>query len=282
MGQLGFFDVDRRLAALSEKGDPLEAIASLVPWESFRADIEAVVLTPEEAKKSKARKPLDALVLFRMLVLQALYNLSDEQIEYQVRDRLSFTRFLGLGFQDGIPDGTTLWMFREKLAQAGLIDKLLDRFDRQLDAKGYIARGGQMVDASIVPAPKPRNTREENEALQLGETPPAWEEKPAKNRQNDKDARWTKKHGKSFFGYKNHVNKLINRGKRVTCTLQEQHGNSNVEEMPAAILQWMSRRVQRKPKESESTDSWKGSRSLSLRRHLATERLAASDERMPG
>ena len=89
--QLGFFDADRRLAALSEKGDPLEAIASLVPWESFRADIEAVVLTPEEAKKSKAgRKPLDALVLFRMLVLQALYNLSDEQIEYQVRDRLSF------------------------------------------------------------------------------------------------------------------------------------------------------------------------------------------------
>ena len=198
MGQLGFFDADRRLAALSEKGDPLEAIASLVPWESFRADIEAVVLTPEDAKKSKAgRKPLDALVLFRMLVLQAVYNLSDGQIEYQVRDRLSFTRFLGLGFEDGIPDGTTLWLFREKLAQAGLIDKLFE--GRHLDAKGYIARGGQMVDASIVPAPKPRNTREENEALKRGETPPAWEEKPAKNRQKDKDARWTKKHGKSFF-----------------------------------------------------------------------------------
>ena len=122
MGQLGFFDADRRLAALSEKGDPLEAIASLVSWESFRADIEAVVLTPEDAKKSKAgRKPLDALVLFRMLVLQALYN---EQIEYQVRDRLWFTRFLGLEFEDDIPDGTTLWLFHEKLAQAGLIDKL--------------------------------------------------------------------------------------------------------------------------------------------------------------
>ena len=143
MGQLGFFDADRRLAALSEKGDPLEAIASLVLWESFRADIEAVVLTPEEAKKSNAgRRPLEALVLFRMLVLQALYNLSDEQIEYQVRDRLSFMRFLGLGFEDGIPDGTTLWMFREKLAQAGLIDKLFDQFDRHLDAKGYIARDG--------------------------------------------------------------------------------------------------------------------------------------------
>jgi transposase, IS5 family len=147
MGQLGFFDAEKRLAALSEKGDPLETIAGLVPWESFRANIEAVVLTPEEAKKSKAgRKPLDALVLFRMLVLQALYNLSDEQIEYQVCDRATFMRFVGLGSEDGIPDGTTLWLFREKLARAGLIEKLFDRFDQHLNAKGYIARGGQMVD----------------------------------------------------------------------------------------------------------------------------------------
>ena len=182
MGQLGFFDAEKRLAALSEKGDPLEAIAALVPWESFRADIEAVVLTPEEAKKSKAgRKPLDAIVMFRMLVLQALYNLSDEQIEYQVWDRATFTRFVGLGSEDGIPDGTTLWLFREKLARAGLIATLFDRFDAYLNAKGYIARGGQMVDASIVPVPKQRNTREENEAR--GETPAEWERKPAKHRQ---------------------------------------------------------------------------------------------------
>ena len=88
MGQLGFFDADKRLATLSAKGDPLEAIERLVPWESFRADIEAVVLTPDEARKSSAgRKPLDALLMFRMLVLQSLYNLSEEQVEYQVRDR---------------------------------------------------------------------------------------------------------------------------------------------------------------------------------------------------
>ena len=118
MAQLGFFDADKRLAALSAKGDPLEAIEGLVPWESFRAEIEAVVLTPEAARKSTAgRKPIDAIVMLRMLVLQSLYNLSDEQAEYQVRDRLSFTRFLGLGFEDRIPDGTTLWLFREKLAQ---------------------------------------------------------------------------------------------------------------------------------------------------------------------
>ena len=112
MGQLGFFDADKRLAALSEKGDPLEAITALVPWESFRAEIEAVVLTPDEAKKSKAgRKPFDAIMMFRMLVLQSLYNLSDVQIEYQVWDRATFTRFVGLGSEDCIPDGTTLWLF---------------------------------------------------------------------------------------------------------------------------------------------------------------------------
>ena len=174
MGQFGFFDANDRLEALSAKGDPLEAI--------------------------------DAMVMFRMLILQSLYNLSDDQAEYQVRDRLSFTRFLKLGIEDAIPDGTTLWLFREKLSKAGLIATLFERFGRHLEAQGYIARGGQMIDATIVPVPKQRNTREENEAVKAGQPPADWEQRPAKNRQKDKDARWTKKHGKSFFGYKNHVN----------------------------------------------------------------------------
>jgi IS5 family transposase len=207
MGQLGFFDAQARLSALSAKGDPLEAIDRLMPWESFRADIEAVVRTSEEMKKSSAgRKPVDAIVMFRMLVLQALHNLSDEQAEYQVRDRLSFTRFLRLGIEDGIPDATTLWLFREKLAKAGIVEKLFERFDQHLAAQGYMARGGQMVDATIVPVPKQRNSRDENETVKAGKTPAAWEKKPAKLRQKDRDARWTKKHGKSFFGYKNHIN----------------------------------------------------------------------------
>ena len=142
--------------------------------------------------------------------------MSDEQAEYQARDRLSFTRFLALGIENRIPDGTTLWLFREKLTKAGLIEKLFEQFGRHLEAKGYIARGGQMVDATIVPVPRQRNSREDNEAVKAGETPEKWEKKPAKNRQKDKDARWTKKHGKSFYGYKNHVNadakhKLIRR-----------------------------------------------------------------------
>ena len=207
MAQFGFFDADKRLSALSAKGDPLVGISALVPWETLRDDIEAVVLTADEARKSSAgRKPIDALVLFRMLVLQSLYNLSDEQVEYQVRDRLSFTRFLGLGIEDNIPDGTTLWLFREKLAKAALIDKLFERFGQHLEAKGYIARGGQMVDATIVPVPRQRNSRDENEQVKAGTTPKGWKRRPSKNRQKDKDARWTKKHGRSFFGYKNHVN----------------------------------------------------------------------------
>ncbi len=199
MPQLGFFDADKRLAALSAKGDPLEAIDGLVPWESFRADIEAVTLTPDAARKSNAgRKPAGAIVMLRMLVLQSLYNLSDEQIEYQVHDRLSFTRFLGLGFEDRIPDGpsrrrrassTTLWLFREKLAKAGLVEKLFERFGQHLEAKGYIARGGQMVDATIVAVPKQRNRREENDEVKAGRTPEAWVKKPAKLRQKDRDAR---------------------------------------------------------------------------------------------
>ena len=207
MGQFGFFDADKRLAVISAKGDPLEMIDRVVPFESFRAEIEASTLTPASEKKSNAgRKPIDVIVMFRMLVLQSLYNLSDEQIEYQVRDRLSFTRFLRLGIEDSIPDGTTLWLFRETLAKAGLIEKLFERFGQHLEAKGYMARGGQMVDATIVPVPKQRNSRDENEDVKAGKTPRAWKKDPSKNRQKDKDARWTKKHGKSLYGYKNHVN----------------------------------------------------------------------------
>jgi transposase, IS5 family len=206
VGQLGFHDLDKRLEAISAKGDPLEALNGLIPFESFRAEIEAVVrLAPEERKSKAGRKPFDAVMMFKVLVLQTLYNLADEQVEYQIRDRLSFMRFLGLGLEDTVPDATTVWLFREALAKAGLVRALFERFNRHLDAKGYIARGGQIVDATIVAAPKQHNTREENEAIKAGKTPEGWEENPAKNAQKDKDARWTKKNEESFYGYKNHV-----------------------------------------------------------------------------
>ena len=206
MRQAGFFDVDRRLEAISAKGDPLETIKSTVPWEEFRAPIEAVTETKSEEKKSNAGRPsYDTILKFKMVVLQALYNFSDEQLEIQVRDRLSFMRFLDLGLHDRVPDATTIWLFREALIDAKLIDDLFALFDQHLAGKGFIARGGQIIDATIVSVPKQRNTREENETVKAGETPKDWGKKPAKNAQKDKDARWTKKHGKSYYGYKNHV-----------------------------------------------------------------------------
>ena len=172
MGQTSFFDLERRLDALSAKGDPLEMIKTTVPWEAFRADIEAVTETkPEEKKSNAGRKPYDAILKFKIVVLQSLYNLSDEQTEFLIRDRLSFMRFLDLGLEDAVPDATTIWLFREALVEAGLIDKLFDRFSQHLRVKGYIARGGQIVDASIVSAPKQRNSKDENEAIKAGETP---------------------------------------------------------------------------------------------------------------
>jgi IS5 family transposase len=85
------------------------------------------------------------------------------------------------------------------------VEKLFDLFDGYLKAKGYLAMGGQIIDATIVPAPRQRNSRDDNAKVKAGDTPEEWEKQPAKNRQKDKDARWTKKHGRSHFGYKNHV-----------------------------------------------------------------------------
>lgn len=205
MGQLGFSDLDKRYRSLDAKKDPLVFLNEVVPWEDFRARLSAVWRKPDEERKNAAgRKPWDEIVIFQTLVLQALYNLSDDQLEYQICDRLSFMRFLGLGLADRVPDAKTVWLYREKLAQAGLVEALFEAFDAHLKSRGYLAMGGQIVDASIVSAPVQRNSREENKAIKDGDPPVAW--KPNKTAQKDVDARWTKKHGKSYFGYKNHVN----------------------------------------------------------------------------
>jgi IS5 family transposase len=217
MAQMGFFDLSDRYASLDAKNDPLAEINEIVPWEEFRLLLEQVWRKPESERKSRAgRKPMDAVLMFKTLVLGALYNLSDDQVEYQVRDRLSFMRFLGLGLGGRAPDAKTVWLYREALAQAGKVDDLFKLFDHHLARQGYIARGGQILDASIVPVPRNHNTREENASIKGGEEPEGWENKPAKRSQKDVDARWTKKHGKSHYGYKNHVNvdrmhKLIRR-----------------------------------------------------------------------
>jgi IS5 family transposase len=147
-----------------------------------------------------------------------LHNLSDDRIEYQIRDRLSFMRFLGLQLEDRVPDAKTVWLFRERIKHAGLIDTLFLRFHEQLAAQGYVARKGQMIDATFVEVPRQRNSRDENEKIKAGETPDEWQapEAKAKLRQKDVDARWTKKNNERHYGYKSHINadqtdKLIQR-----------------------------------------------------------------------
>jgi Transposase domain (DUF772) len=135
MGQLGFFDLNRRYESLSEKNDPLVAIAAMVPFESIRPKLHTALIKGElrrseaERRNSAGRKPWDEVVIFKALVLQALYNLSDDQAEYQLRDRFSFMRFLGLELEDAVPDAKTLWLYREALAKAGAVEELFDLFD---------------------------------------------------------------------------------------------------------------------------------------------------------
>ena len=207
MSQLGFFDIANRYAGLDAKNDPLVKIDAVVPWENFRPRLEAAWRKPPEARKSSAgRKPLDAVMMFKAIVLCSLYNLSDDQVEYQIRDRLSFMRFLGLGLEGKVPDAKTVWLYRDQLSEVGVIDALFADFDDYLKDHGYLAMGGQIIDASIVSVPTQHNSRDENTTIKAGETPEDWASKPAKRCQKDVDARWTKKHGKSHYGYKNHIN----------------------------------------------------------------------------
>lgn len=200
--QPSFFDLDDRYKKLNER-DPLVSLKELIDWESFRPILSKL---HEKPRKSKAgRKPFDVVVMFKALVLQHLYNLSDDELEYQIRDRFSFCRFLGVNPEDKTPDAKTIWLFREQLTTQGLMEALFLEFDLQLDLKGFKARKGQIVDASFVQAPKQRNTREENAQIKAGETPERFEENPHVGRQKDTEARWTKKNGQSYYGYKNHV-----------------------------------------------------------------------------
>lgn len=148
---------------------------------------------------------MDPVMMMKALILQKLYSLSDHALEYQIADRMSFQRFLKISSIKAIPDEKTIWLFREQAEEAGLIDKLFDHFVENLRDAGLIANEGKIVDASIVEAPRQRNTREENQRIKAGEQIEEWQENPHKQRQKDVDARWTKQHGKTYYGYKDHV-----------------------------------------------------------------------------
>jgi IS5 family transposase len=218
-GQLGFFDVDDRLKRLSDLGDRLEGFRAAVDFELFRAELN-VALGYSDGSEG-GRPPFDPVMMFKILVIQATNNVSDERAEFLINDRLSFMRFLGLGLADRVPDARTIWLFREKLTKADAIKTLFQRFDATLRQAGYIAMSGQIVDASLIAAPRQHNSEDEKQAIKGGRIPKDWKDKPAKLRQKDRDARWTVKFSKAkprddgsmppvdlaipLFGYQNHV-----------------------------------------------------------------------------
>jgi len=217
--QIGFWDVERRLAELSAEGDPLETLSQTVDFEVFRPILERAVR--RRSAPSKGGRPgFDVVLKFKMLVLQALHGLALGRTAYLVRDRLSWMRFCGLGPGDAVPDANTLWDFREALLAAEALDDLFQRLDRAISEAGYLPMSGQIVDATLVSAPRQRNTEAEKQAIKEGKIPEAWRDEPARLRQKDRDARWTVKFSKGkakadgtpqgdiaipHFGDKNHV-----------------------------------------------------------------------------
>lgn len=202
MGQPGLFDYSDRLGALSKLGDPLESLNAVVRWEKFRKSLERSVKRSD--RKKGGRPPYDHILMFKILVLQSLYNLSDDQVEYQIKDRLSFMRFLGLTLEKNVPDATTVWLFREELSRNKGAEKLFKQLDNMLCEAGFLACSGQIIDASIIKAPTRRTKKEEKETVKRGEAPENWSS--AKKSQTDLDAKWTVKNDIPYFGYKNHIN----------------------------------------------------------------------------
>ncbi len=200
--QANFFDLDNRHQKLNER-DTLIWLDQIIHWEEFRETLQQCRNKPR--KSNAGRKPFDVVMMFKALVLQHLYNLGDDELEFQIRDRYSFCRFLKLTPEDRVPDAKTLWLFREQLTQQGLVKALFNDFDQQLEEQGFKAQKGQIIDASFISAPIQRNSREENNEIKVGKIPKRFEENPNVKRQKDCDARWTKKNDEKHYGYKDHI-----------------------------------------------------------------------------
>lgn len=210
-GNKGLFDEEFTIQKLSKIGNPLEKIREVIDFEMFRDLLESRLLTTEK-KNNAGAKPYDIIMLFKILILQRYYGLGDQQVEYQILDRLSFKTFLGLASGDKVPDEKTVWSFRERLTNLNLTAVLFTRFTSFLEEKKLIFNKGQLVDASFTIAPRQRNSRDENKKIKEGKGDELWNDNPNKKKHKDIDARWTKKNGERFYGYKNHA-KVDNKGK---------------------------------------------------------------------
>lgn len=194
------FGENEVLRKISDLGDPLEKLDTVIDWEFFRPTLTE--LLSKEPKGKGGRPHWDYVLMFKILILQRLYNLSDDQTEKNILDRLSFRSFLRLDLFDAkIPDAKTIWQFKNELAQKEAGNSLFELFEQSLEQAGVIKHEGTIVDASFVEVPKQRNKREENKQIKAGEIPDHWSEH--KKSQKDTEARWTKKGNQQYFGYKN-------------------------------------------------------------------------------
>ena len=240
MKQLGFFDESRRLSKLSKLGDRLEWLNKVMDWRIFEAALERV--RPDKTKRGAGgRPPYSNMLLFKIVILQALHNISDDQMEFLIIDRLSWQRFLGLSLGDDVPDSKTIWLFREVLTNSGVYDELFELFNEKLHKLGVVTREGSIDDATFIDVPKQRNKKEENEAIKNHETPEGWEEQPHKLAQKDLDARWAKKGEETHFGYKNHVK--VDRMSKIITSWRITAANVNEIMMFLALLDGHDRQV---------------------------------------
>lgn len=200
----GFFDEQEALEKLSKLKDPLDRLSKHVDFEVFRETLEKIY-APLRPKSNAGAKPYDYVLMFKILILQRLYNLSDEQMEFQLVDRISFKRFTGLEFSHRVPDCNTIWLFKQGLSKEDNEKKLFDLFYKIVEEKELVINEGKMVDASFHEAPRQRNSRDENKLIKEGVTPKDWEKDKNKLIHKDVDARWTMKNNIPYYGYKNHI-----------------------------------------------------------------------------
>ena len=194
--QPGFWDVEERSEEISADGDPLETLAGAVDFERFRPILERAAGKPRGPKGG--RPALDVVPEFKMLVLQGRHGLSLEATEKAVRDRPGWMRFCGLELRDKVPDANTLWDFREAPVKAGELDALSAELERMINAAGFISRSGQMLDSSLIAAPRQRASAGEKAAIKAGQAAgEIWPGEPAKAARKDTDARWTVKFRKA-------------------------------------------------------------------------------------
>lgn len=199
----GLFDYWNRMTKLSETSSPLEKLSARINWEMFRPLLNE--LFEREDKGPGGRPPFDRVLMFKVVVLQRYYNLSDDQTEFQINDRLTFQKFIGLTLAEDVPDKNTIWDFKEKLRMNGGIEKLFKHFEKHLREAGLVGQEGKIIDASFVDVPRQRNSREENEVIKRGGVPLDFEKNKNKLEQKDTDARWAKKGNELHYGYKNHI-----------------------------------------------------------------------------